>query len=92
MSDLVRNLEDRFCRDEAHIFVQQQVKMEFTPPTVRPGHDVNLHLEASPDSTCFVGMVDKSINLLGGSNQLTPSEVSMVIRIYLEFVDRIAKA
>ena len=52
--------------------------MEFTPTTVRPGHAVNLRLEASPDSTCFVGMVDKSINLLGGSNQLTPSQVSMI--------------
>ena len=53
--------------------------MEFTPTTVRPGEEINLHLEATPESTCFVGMVDKSINLLGGSNQLTPAQVICLI-------------
>ena len=49
--------------------------MEFKPQTVRPGADVNLHLEAAPSSWCFVGVVDKSINLIDGSNQLTPDQV-----------------
>jgi hypothetical protein len=49
--------------------------MSFDEVKVKPGANVNLNVGASPSSTCFVGMLDKSVTLLGGNNQLTPGQV-----------------
>jgi len=50
--------------------------MKFDQDTVYPGNDVSFNLKASPGSLCSVGVVDKSINLLGGDHQLTPEQVT----------------
>ena len=49
--------------------------MKFNKDTVYPGNDVKFNVKASPGSICSVGVVDKSINLLAGNNQLTPEKV-----------------
>jgi hypothetical protein len=36
---------------------------------------VQMKLKASPESLCSVSVVDKSVELLGGRNQLTPGQV-----------------
>ena len=52
-----------------------KVEMKFDQDTVYPGNDVSFNLKASPGSLCSVGVVDKSINLLGGDHQLTPEKI-----------------
>ena len=49
--------------------------MKFDKQTVYPGNEVTVNLKASPGSLCSVGVVDKSINLLGGDHQITPDQV-----------------
>lgn len=49
--------------------------MEFEEETAKPGDDVTLNLKASNNSMCFVGMVDKSVTLIGGNNMLTKGQV-----------------
>ncbi|XP_060595045.1 alpha-2-macroglobulin-like [Ruditapes philippinarum] len=52
-----------------------KVTISFDEVKVKPGANVNLNVGASPSSTCFVGMLDKSVTLLGGNNQLTPGQL-----------------
>lgn len=52
-----------------------KVKMEFTEESVLPGTETNIRLEAAPGSVCGVGVVDKSVNILGGDHQITPEKV-----------------
>ncbi|KAL3865378.1 hypothetical protein ACJMK2_042770, partial [Sinanodonta woodiana] len=54
---------------------KNKVKMEFASTKVRPGEETMFRLQASPNSLCSVGMVDKSVNLMGGDHQLTPARV-----------------
>nr|ABJ89824.1 alpha-2-macroglobulin [Sinohyriopsis cumingii] len=54
---------------------KNKVKMEFASAKVRPGEETMFRLQASPNSLCSVGMVDKSVNLMGGDHQLTPARV-----------------
>ncbi|KAL4228080.1 Alpha-2-Macroglobulin [Mactra antiquata] len=54
---------------------RNKVNYKFDESSVRPGDDLNYKIKASAGSTCFVGMVDKSVMLLGGSNQVTPKQV-----------------
>jgi hypothetical protein len=56
--------------------------MSFDEAKVIPGANVNLNVGASPSSTCFVGMLDKSVTLLGGNNQLTPGQVKSLFYSY----------
>lgn len=51
--------------------------MDFVEKTVHPGNDVEIRLKADPGSLCSVGVVDKSINLLGGDHQITPEKVML---------------
>ena len=53
-----------------------QVKMEFADKTVAPGAETSIHLEAASGSVCGIGVVDKSVNILGGDHQITPKKVS----------------
>ncbi|KAL3865380.1 hypothetical protein ACJMK2_042772 [Sinanodonta woodiana] len=57
---------------------KNKVKMEFASTKVRPGEETMFRLQASPNSLCSVGMVDKSVNLMGGDHQLTPARVETV--------------
>ncbi|KAL3865691.1 hypothetical protein ACJMK2_043055 [Sinanodonta woodiana] len=59
---------------------KNKVKMEFVSAKVRPGEATAFKLHASPNSLCSVGMVDKSVNLLGGEHQLTPKKVLDEVR------------
>nr|KAG5694345.1 hypothetical protein BaRGS_035213 [Batillaria attramentaria] len=52
-----------------------EVKMEFSEKTVLPGAETKIQLEAAPGSVCGVGVVDKSVNILGGDHQITPEKV-----------------
>ncbi|KAK3584720.1 hypothetical protein CHS0354_036497 [Potamilus streckersoni] len=54
---------------------KNKVKMEFASVKVGPGEETMFRLQASPNSLCSVGMVDKSVNLMGGDHQLTPARV-----------------
>ncbi|KAK3608165.1 hypothetical protein CHS0354_034124 [Potamilus streckersoni] len=59
---------------------KNKVKMEFVSAKVRPGEGAVFNLYASPNSLCSVGMVDKSVNLMGGAHQLTPEKVLDAVR------------
>ena len=52
------------------------MKFEFEEESVLPGGETTLHLEATPGSVCSVGVVDKSVNIIGGDHQLTSEKVS----------------
>ncbi|KAL5004830.1 hypothetical protein ScPMuIL_018286 [Solemya velum] len=54
---------------------ENEVSMNFDENSVYPGSPATLRITADPGSLCSVGVVDKSITLLGGSNQLTPKQV-----------------
>ena len=49
--------------------------MEFSKDTVLPGDEMTVHLEAAAGSVCGIGVVDKSVNILGGDHQITPEKV-----------------
>ena len=49
--------------------------MNFDKDSAEPGEEVILKLQASKNSLCFVGMVDKSVTLLAGNNMLLPDKV-----------------
>lgn len=68
-------------------FNVNQVTMSFDEQKVKPGTDINLNINASPTSTCFVGMVDKSVTLLAGNNQLTPSQVKNTFTSFLSSIN-----
>ncbi|CAL1538258.1 unnamed protein product [Lymnaea stagnalis] len=48
------------------------VKMAFSETLVLPGNKININLKAEAGSVCGVGIVDKSVNILGGNHQITP--------------------
>ncbi|GFS07416.1 alpha-2-macroglobulin-like protein [Elysia marginata] len=54
---------------------ENQVTLEFNETTALPGQKVDLKLGAAPGSVCGVGVVDKSVNILGGDHQITPAQV-----------------
>ena len=49
--------------------------MDFTDEKVMPGEETTIRLKASAGSVCSVGVVDKSVNILGGDHQITPAKV-----------------
>ena len=51
------------------------MKLSFVPDEVRPGAAVDMHLQAAPLSLCSIGMVDKSVHVLGGNNQINKAKV-----------------
>ncbi|XP_005104186.2 alpha-2-macroglobulin [Aplysia californica] len=51
------------------------VKMAFNRSTALPGEKVGVQLKAEPGSVCGVGVVDKSVNILGGNHQVTTETV-----------------
>ncbi|RUS82883.1 hypothetical protein EGW08_009348 [Elysia chlorotica] len=54
---------------------ENQVTLEFNETRTLPGEKVELKLGAAPGSVCGVGVVDKSVNILGGEHQVTPDKV-----------------
>lgn len=65
-----------------------QVTMEFSDKKVSPGEETSIHLEAAAGSVCGVGVVDKSVNILGGDHQITPKKVRLVALLVLERTTR----
>ncbi|ESO98655.1 hypothetical protein LOTGIDRAFT_238975 [Lottia gigantea] len=58
---------------------RNKVSMEFNNDQVLPGAETIIKVEASPGSLCSIGVVDKSINILGGDHQLTPEKLLAAI-------------
>ncbi|XP_025078478.1 murinoglobulin-1-like isoform X5 [Pomacea canaliculata] len=54
---------------------ENEVKMQFSDETVLPGAETKISLSAAPGSLCSIGVVDKSVNILGGDHQITPETV-----------------
>ncbi len=54
---------------------ENEVTMEFVDEEALPGEMTKLKIQAAPGSLCGVGVVDKSVQLLGGDNQLKRSKV-----------------
>lgn len=52
-----------------------QVHLEFSEPEVEPGSETTLKVSAENGSLCGIGIVDKSVYVLGGENKLTPKKV-----------------
>ena len=57
--------------------------MKFSKEEARPGEDVGISFTASPNSLCGYGVVDKSVFLKGGNNQLTLAHAINQIRRYI---------
>lgn len=47
--------------------------MRFSKTEARPGEDIDVTFSASADSLCSYGIIDKSVFLEGGDNQLSLS-------------------
>ncbi|XP_064607902.1 alpha-2-macroglobulin-like isoform X2 [Liolophura sinensis] len=60
--------------------VDNKVEMSFADSPVFPGDPATLQVSASPGSLCGIGVVDKSVLLLGGQNQLTLEQVMEFLR------------
>ena len=84
---IFRNHSDNYSESET-IFSKQnqdktdvnfsfflQVSVSFDDTEKRPGQPTTLRVESDPQSLCAVGVVDKSVHILGGSNQLTIAKV-----------------
>ncbi|XP_021351698.1 alpha-2-macroglobulin-like isoform X2 [Mizuhopecten yessoensis] len=56
-----------------------KVDMRFEPKTAYPGSEATIRVKAEAGSFCSIGVVDKSINLLGGNHQLTPEKIYSMI-------------
>ncbi|CAG5115610.1 unnamed protein product, partial [Candidula unifasciata] len=54
---------------------ENEVAMEFNKTTVLPGENIDINLTASPGSVCAIGVVDRSVNILGGKHQITAEKV-----------------
>ena len=52
-----------------------QVDLQFDAPQRYPGEKMSLRVRGAAGSLCGVSVVDKSVQLLGGNNQLTVSKV-----------------
>ncbi|XP_059165523.1 alpha-1-macroglobulin-like isoform X2 [Physella acuta] len=61
---------------------ENTVKMSFDKESVLPGESVNIELEAAPESICGVGIIDKSLNILGGQHQIKPELIFQKIEEY----------
>ena len=55
------------------------VRLRFSSPQLRPGQHINLQLNADAQSVCALGVVDKSVHLLGGNNKLTKDKVGLFL-------------
>ncbi|CAI9724160.1 alpha-2-macroglobulin-like isoform X2 [Octopus vulgaris] len=51
------------------------VSMMFNKDSAQPKVDVKLSVKATAKSLCAISMVDKSVHILGGNNQITPENV-----------------
>lgn len=49
--------------------------MDFGVEQLYPGESVSVDVRADADSVCALGVVDKSVHLLGGNNQLNIDKV-----------------
>ena len=53
--------------------------MEFVEKRVQPGHKTKLRIAAAKNSLCAVAVVDKSIELMGATTQLTAHRVIVCV-------------
>lgn len=73
--------------DSVQFEVNQQlankVEISFKENQEKPGEDTELLISAAPDSICGVGIVDKSVYLLGGgSNNIQEQQVTEFLKNY----------
>lgn len=61
---------------------KNKVNMTFNKDKVRPGANTKMTIEATPFSLCAIGMVDESVHLLGGNNQITPDKIFKSLKQY----------
>ncbi|KAJ8029030.1 Murinoglobulin-1 [Holothuria leucospilota] len=54
---------------------ENEVSLDFSDEEVLPGSETKLKVSAEPGSLCGVGIVDKSVYVLGGDNKLTPKKL-----------------
>ncbi|XP_067934593.1 ovostatin-like [Watersipora subatra] len=59
---------------------ENEAQMRFSKSEARPGEPVDLLFTASPNSLCSYGVVDKSVFLEGGDNQLSLSKALSKIK------------
>ncbi|XP_033108574.1 pregnancy zone protein-like [Anneissia japonica] len=71
--------DDEVISDSIEIQVvkglSNQVALDFEDDETRPGETTTLTVESEANSLCAVGIVDKSVELLGSTNQLTTDKV-----------------
>ncbi|XP_063955398.1 uncharacterized protein LOC129261791 [Lytechinus pictus] len=59
-----------------------EVTLDFGESEVKPNDETTLDVTADPDSLCGVGVVDKSVYVLGGDNSMTKDSLFDSIRRY----------
>ena len=52
-----------------------QVEIKFKDQEARPGRETQMKVSAAPNSLCALGIVDKSVHILGGDNTITKDKV-----------------
>ncbi|PIK48593.1 hypothetical protein BSL78_14524 [Apostichopus japonicus] len=62
---------------------QNKVDIKFQSEEVSPGDFTNLNINGDPGSLCAIGIVDRSVVLLGGDNRITTTKVFSSIEKYL---------
>ncbi|GAB1609825.1 pregnancy zone protein-like [Argonauta hians] len=58
------------------------VKMNFNKDSAKPQQHVKLSVKAAAKSRCAIAMVDKSVHILGGDNQITKEKVFQKMEKY----------
>ena len=88
-STIFKNQSDNYFRIRSNVLrikiktklilisISLQVSVSFDDTEKRPGQSTILRVESDPQSLCAVGVVDKSVHILGGSNQLTIAKVRL---------------
>ena len=69
-------------------FSLPQVSLGFSPSQQLPGADVDLQLQAAPQSLCAIRAVDESVLLLRPESELSNSSVSGLLTWWQEGVNR----
>ncbi len=52
------------------------MELSYDAAEQRPGAPTTLRLQADAESLCGVGVVDKSVHVMGGDNQLSVAKVT----------------
>ncbi|XP_062569935.1 pregnancy zone protein-like isoform X2 [Saccostrea cucullata] len=63
-----------------------KVNMEFVKKSIRPGTNATIRVSADPQSSCSIGVVDKSIDLLKAGHQMTKEKFYSLLSTEMDHI------